>query len=142
MEPADGSEVQRRGLPTLSGNDFSTLYVNRSWLSTTSGRYPTWLGIRDVGRRTVEFILRLDAYATALERIAVHEIKRLKQYGPRPAHRPRNRPLRSWEMSVAFPSIRCLLAAGCPAHAFANAVCQVDTHHYLNVMVPKSASRS
>ena len=36
-------------------------------------RYPTWLGIRDVGRRTVEFVLGLDAYATAIERAAVLE---------------------------------------------------------------------
>jgi hypothetical protein len=43
-------------------------------------RYPTWLGIRDVGRRTVEFVLGLDAYATAIERTAVNEeIKRLKR---------------------------------------------------------------
>lgn len=44
------------------------------------GRYPTWLGIRDVGRRTVEFILGLEAYATAIERAAVNdEIKRLRR---------------------------------------------------------------
>lgn len=43
-------------------------------------RYPTWLGIRDVGRRTVEFVLGLEAYATAIERAAVNEeIKRLKR---------------------------------------------------------------
>src|SRR5262249_3033517 len=36
-------------------------------------RYPTWLGVRDVGRRTVEFVLGLEAYATALERAAVQE---------------------------------------------------------------------
>jgi predicted nucleic acid-binding Zn-ribbon protein len=34
-------------------------------------RFPTWLGVRDVRRRTVEFLLRLDAYAIAAERIAV-----------------------------------------------------------------------
>ena len=43
-------------------------------------RYPTWLGIRDVGRRTVEFLLGLDAYANALERVAVQEeVKRLRR---------------------------------------------------------------
>jgi predicted nucleic acid-binding Zn-ribbon protein len=43
-------------------------------------RYPTWLGIRDVGRRTVEFLLGLDAYATAIERAAVQEaIARLRR---------------------------------------------------------------
>jgi len=60
---------------------FPLLYVEQKlgW-GRLPGRYPTWLGIRDVGRRTVEFILGLDAYATALERIAVQEeIKRLKR---------------------------------------------------------------
>lgn len=60
---------------------FPLLYVEQKlgW-GRLPGRYPTWLGIRDVGRRTVEFILGLDAYATALERVAVQdEIKRLKQ---------------------------------------------------------------
>lgn len=60
---------------------FPLLYVEQKlgW-GRLPGRYPTWLGIRDVGRRTVEFILGLDAYATALERIAVQdEIKRLRQ---------------------------------------------------------------
>jgi len=43
-------------------------------------RYPTWLGIRDVGRRTVEFLLGLDAYATAIERAAVQEdISRIRR---------------------------------------------------------------
>src|SRR6266403_942547 len=36
-------------------------------------RYPTWLGIRDVARRTVEFLLGLDAYAIATERVAVQD---------------------------------------------------------------------
>lgn len=60
---------------------FPLLYVEQKlgW-GRLPARYPTWLGIRDVGRRTVEFILGLDAYATALERIAVQdEIKRLKR---------------------------------------------------------------
>lgn len=34
-------------------------------------KYPTYLGIRDVGRRTVEFLLGLDAYAIAIEKAAV-----------------------------------------------------------------------
>jgi len=43
-------------------------------------RYPTWLGIRDVGRRTVEFLLGLDAYTTALERAAVKDaVARLRR---------------------------------------------------------------
>ncbi len=60
---------------------FPLMYVEQKlgW-GRLPARYPTWLGIRDVGRRTVEFILGLDAYATALERIAVQdEIKRLKR---------------------------------------------------------------
>ena len=60
---------------------FPLLYVEQKlgW-GRLPGRYPTWFGIRDVGRRTVEFILGLDAYATALERTAVNEeIKRLKR---------------------------------------------------------------
>jgi hypothetical protein len=60
---------------------FPLLYVEQKlgW-GRLPGRYPTWLGIRDVGRRTVEFILGLDAYATALEKTAVQEeIKRLKR---------------------------------------------------------------
>ena len=60
---------------------FPLLYVEQKlgW-GRLPARYPTWLGIRDVGRRTVEFILGLDAYATALERLAVQdEIKRLKR---------------------------------------------------------------
>lgn len=60
---------------------FPLLYVEQKlgW-GRLPARYPTWIGIRDVGRRTVEFILGLDAYATALERTAVaEEIKRLKR---------------------------------------------------------------
>ncbi len=60
---------------------FPLLYVEQKlgW-GRLPARYPTWFGIRDVGRRTVEFILGLDAYATALERTAVNEeIKRLKR---------------------------------------------------------------
>jgi predicted nucleic acid-binding Zn-ribbon protein len=60
---------------------FPLLYVEQKlgW-GRLPARYPTWLGIRDVARRTVEFLLGLDAYATALERIAVQdEIKRLKR---------------------------------------------------------------
>jgi hypothetical protein len=34
-------------------------------------KYPIYLGIRDVGRRTVEFLLGLDAYAIAIEKAAV-----------------------------------------------------------------------
>ena len=34
-------------------------------------RFPTWLGVKDVRRRTIEFLLKLDAYAIAAERIAV-----------------------------------------------------------------------
>ena len=60
---------------------FPLLYVEQKlgW-GRLPARYPTWLGIRDVGRRTVEFLLGLDAYANALERTAVQEeIKRLKR---------------------------------------------------------------
>ena len=60
---------------------FPLLYVEQKlgW-GRLPARYPTWLGIRDVGRRTVEFILGLDAYANAIERTAVQEeIKRLKR---------------------------------------------------------------
>ena len=34
-------------------------------------RFPTWLGVKDVRRRTVEFILKLDAYDIAAERTAI-----------------------------------------------------------------------
>jgi hypothetical protein len=60
---------------------FPLLYVEQKlgW-GRIPARYPTWLGIRDVGRRTVEFILGLEAYATAIERSAVNEeIKRLRR---------------------------------------------------------------
>jgi hypothetical protein len=60
---------------------FPLLYVEQKlgW-GRLPARYPTWLGIRDVGRRTVEFILGLEAYATAIERAAVNEeIKRLRR---------------------------------------------------------------
>ncbi len=51
---------------------FPLLYVEQKlgW-GRIPARYPTWLGIRDVGRRTVEFLLGLDAYAIAVERTAV-----------------------------------------------------------------------
>jgi hypothetical protein len=60
---------------------FPLLYVEQKlgW-GRLPARYPTWLGIRDVARRTVEFVLGLDAYSTALERTAVQEeIKRLRR---------------------------------------------------------------
>ena len=60
---------------------FPLLYVEQKlgW-GRLPARYPTWLGIRDVGRRTVEFLLGLDAYSNALERVAVQEeIKRLRR---------------------------------------------------------------
>jgi hypothetical protein len=60
---------------------FPLLYVEQKlgW-GRLPARYPTWFGIRDVGRRTVEFILGLEAYATAIERAAVNEdIKRLRR---------------------------------------------------------------
>lgn len=34
-------------------------------------RFPTWLGVKDVRRRTIEFLLKLDAYAIAEERLAI-----------------------------------------------------------------------
>lgn len=51
---------------------FPLLYVEQKlgW-GRIPARYPTWFGIRDVGRRTVEFLLGLDAYAIAVERTAV-----------------------------------------------------------------------
>ena len=60
---------------------FPLLYVEQKlgW-GRLPARYPTWLRIRDVGRRTVELLLGLDAYANALERVTVQEeIKRLKR---------------------------------------------------------------
>ena len=60
---------------------FPLLYVEQKlgW-GRLPARYPTWLRIRDVGRRTVEFLLGLDAYANGLERVAVQdEIKRLRR---------------------------------------------------------------
>jgi len=59
---------------------FPLLYVEQKlgW-GRLPARYPTWLGIRDVARRTVEFLLGLDAYAIAIERIAVNdEISRIR----------------------------------------------------------------
>ncbi len=59
---------------------FPLLYVEQKlgW-GRLPARYPTWLGIRDVARRTVEFLLGLDAYAIAIERIAVNdEIGRIR----------------------------------------------------------------
>lgn len=46
---------------------FPLLYVEQKlgW-GRIPARYPTWFGIRDVGRRTVEFLLGLDAYAIAV----------------------------------------------------------------------------
>jgi hypothetical protein len=42
-------------------------------------RFPTWLGVRDLRRRTIEFLLKLDAYAIAAERIAVQvEMARIR----------------------------------------------------------------
>lgn len=42
-------------------------------------RYPTYLGIRDIARRTVEFVLGLDAYKIAIEKVAVQdEIGRIR----------------------------------------------------------------
>lgn len=53
---------------------FPLIYVEQklAW-GRIPARYPTWFGIRDIGRRTVEFLLGLDAYATAIERAAVQE---------------------------------------------------------------------
>ena len=53
---------------------FPLLYVEQKlgW-GRLPARYPTWLGIRDVARRTVEFLLGLDAYAIAIERVAVND---------------------------------------------------------------------
>jgi hypothetical protein len=36
-------------------------------------RFPSWLGIKDVRRRTVEFLLNLDAYAIAEEKLAIQQ---------------------------------------------------------------------
>jgi hypothetical protein len=77
---------------------FPLLYVEQKlgW-GRLPGRYPTWFSIRDVGRRTVEFILGLDAYANALERTAVQEeIKRLKREWSRSGRKLRNHPLPWW----------------------------------------------
>lgn len=59
---------------------FPLLYVEQKlgW-GRLPARYPTWFGIRDISRRTVEFLLGLDAYATANERAAVQdEIARVR----------------------------------------------------------------
>lgn len=60
---------------------FPLIYVEQklAW-GRIPARYPTWFGICDVGRRTVEFLLGLDAYATAIERAAVQqEIVRIRR---------------------------------------------------------------
>ena len=51
---------------------FPLLYVEQKvgW-GRIPAKYPTYLGIRDVGRRTVEFLLGLEAYAIAVEKAAV-----------------------------------------------------------------------
>jgi hypothetical protein len=42
-------------------------------------RFPTWLGVKDVRRRTVEFMLKLDAYEIATEKTAVMaELSRIR----------------------------------------------------------------
>jgi hypothetical protein len=42
-------------------------------------RFPTWLGLKDMRRRTVEFMLKLDAYEIASEKIAVMaELSRIR----------------------------------------------------------------
>ena len=42
-------------------------------------RFPTWLGIKDIRRRTIEFVLALDAYALAEERLAIQaEMSRIR----------------------------------------------------------------
>lgn len=42
-------------------------------------RYPTWFGIKDVRRRSIEFLLRMDAFAIAEERVAIQsEISRVR----------------------------------------------------------------
>lgn len=53
---------------------FPLLYVEQKlgW-GKIPARYPTYLGIRDLPRRTVEFLLGLDAYKIATERIAVQD---------------------------------------------------------------------
>ncbi len=59
---------------------FPLVYVEQKqgW-GRLPAKYPTWLGIRDIARRTVEFLLGLDAYAIAIERVAVSdEIVRVK----------------------------------------------------------------
>lgn len=59
---------------------FPLLYVEQKlgW-GRLPARFPTWLGIRDVARRTVEFLLGLDAYGIAIEKVAVHdEIARIR----------------------------------------------------------------
>jgi hypothetical protein len=74
--------------PRFDGED-STLYMETifpllfveqklGW-GRVPARYPTWLGIRDVRRRTVEFVLAMDAYTIATERLAVQdEINRVR----------------------------------------------------------------
>jgi len=59
---------------------FPLLYVEQKlgW-GKIPARYPTYLGIRDLARRTVEFLLGLDAYKIAIEKIAVQdEIGRIR----------------------------------------------------------------
>jgi hypothetical protein len=59
---------------------FPLIYVEQKlgW-GKLPARYPTWLGIRDVGRRTVEFLLGLDAYRIGVERVAIQdEIARVR----------------------------------------------------------------
>jgi hypothetical protein len=42
-------------------------------------RFPTWLGIKDIRRRTIEFVLALDAYAIAEERLSIQaEMSRIR----------------------------------------------------------------
>lgn len=59
---------------------FPLVYVEQKlgW-GRIPAKYPTYLGIRDVARRTVEFILGLEAYEIAVEKAAVQtEIARLR----------------------------------------------------------------
>jgi hypothetical protein len=110
---------------------FALLYVEQKtgW-DRLPAKYPTWLGIRHVGRRTVEFLLGLDAYANALELVAVQEeIKRLDANGPPHDRRRRSLPPPSWEHWRHPGATYFFPATGNRTDAFGDAVAEMDADH-------------
>lgn len=79
-ELPDVSKFEGNPVPLYLETIFPLLSVEQKlgW-GRIPARFPTWLGIKDVRRRTVEFLLKLDAYAIAEERLAIQlEMSRVR----------------------------------------------------------------